>query len=51
MGFRKGSTLDAPTDPSGATLQRARENGIEQGFEIGYTAQFAERAAAPLLPH
>lgn len=43
IGFRKGGTVDDPTDPSGATLQRAREDGIEQGFEIGYTAQLAER--------
>lgn len=31
VGFRKGGTVDAPTDPSGATLQAAREAGIEQG--------------------
>lgn len=46
IGFRKGGTVDDPTDPtdpSGATPQRAREDGIEQGFEIGYTAQLAER--------
>ncbi|MET7949192.1 hypothetical protein [Micromonospora sp. NPDC005324] len=48
IGFRRG-TVDAPTDPSGATLQRAREDGIEQGFEIGYTAQLAERGVTPLL--
>lgn len=50
VGFRKGASVDGPTDPSGATLQRAREDGIEQGFEIGYTAQLAERGVTPLLP-
>ncbi|MGW5556823.1 hypothetical protein ACWER9_06325 [Micromonospora sp. NPDC003944] len=48
IGFRRGSSVDGPTDPSGATLQRAREDGIEQGFEIGYTAQLAERGVTPL---
>ncbi|MFG1884005.1 hypothetical protein [Micromonospora sp. NPDC049102] len=49
IGFRRG-TVDGPTDPSGLSLQRAREDGIEQGFEIGYTAHLAEMGVTPLLP-
>ncbi|MGC4770820.1 hypothetical protein ACLQ25_17830 [Micromonospora sp. DT44] len=49
VGFRRG-TVDGPTDPAGLTLQRAREDGIEQGFEIGYTAHRAEMGVTPLLP-
>ncbi|WP_433310024.1 hypothetical protein ACQP0U_21755 [Micromonospora sp. CA-269861] len=48
IGIRKGGTADDPTDPSGATLQRARDDGIEQRFEIGHTAQLAERGV-PLI--
>ncbi|MEV4842215.1 hypothetical protein AB0K20_03175 [Micromonospora matsumotoense] len=49
VGIRTIATVDAGTDPAGATIQRAREDGIEQGFEIGYRAQLAERGI-PLLP-
>ncbi|MEV0809705.1 hypothetical protein [Micromonospora sp. NPDC050200] len=46
-GIRQTS-VDAATGPSGVRLQRAREDGIEQGFEIGYRAQLAERGVTPL---
>lgn len=48
VGMRIPS-VDTQTDPAGVTIQRAREDGIEQGFEIGYRAQLAE-LGIPLLP-
>lgn len=47
VGIRAG-TVDAPTDPSGSALQRAREDGIEEGFDIGLKVQLAERGVTPI---
>lgn len=34
-------TVDGMTEPSGPALQRARDDGIEEGFDIGYRAKLA----------
>lgn len=47
VGIRAG-TVEAPTDPSGRALQRAREDGIEEGFDIGLKVQLADRGVTPL---
>lgn len=42
------ASVEAPTDPSGSALQQAREDGMEQGFDLGYRAQLADRGVTPL---
>ncbi|SCL31799.1 hypothetical protein GA0070616_4334 [Micromonospora nigra] len=44
------TTVDAATDPAVAAVRRAREDGIEQGFEIGYQARLADVGVTPLGP-
>ncbi|MEV4196995.1 hypothetical protein [Micromonospora globbae] len=46
VGIRP-TVVDAATDPA---LQRAREDGIEQGFDIGIRAQLADMGVTPLRP-
>ncbi|MFE7869782.1 hypothetical protein ACFUYE_05455 [Micromonospora humida] len=49
VGIRTMATVDDRTDPAGVTIQQAREEALEQGFEIGYRAREAERGVT-LLP-
>ncbi|RKN38433.1 hypothetical protein D7223_30985 [Micromonospora endolithica] len=43
------SKVDAPTNPSLAALEKAREAGIEEGFDIGIKTKLAD-LGVPTLP-